>query len=108
VIEEKQDCCRPGVNFIKQFTPYACNLQKFTLIWLHAFAPCSQLPDLGALYALRQAPNFYEIHPSFKNFRLKYFKSNYESYQLAKNECTIQKPKEHSRKNIFQIVAKKN
>jgi hypothetical protein len=21
------------------------------------------LPDLGALYALRRAPNFYEIHP---------------------------------------------
>jgi hypothetical protein len=41
-------------------------LHKFTLIWHHAFAPCTQLiaffQDLGALCALRRAPKFDEIH----------------------------------------------
>jgi hypothetical protein len=33
-------------------------LHTFALIWHHAFVPCTQLI---ALYALRRAPNFYEI-----------------------------------------------
>jgi hypothetical protein len=41
-------------------------LPKFNLVWHHEFESCAPLiaflPDLGALYTLRRAPKFYEIH----------------------------------------------
>ncbi len=61
----------PGVDFIKQFTPYAWNLRSapnffpwFSIMYLRLTPNLFHfLLDLGALYALRRGPNFYEIHP---------------------------------------------
>jgi hypothetical protein len=60
-----------GVDFIQQFTPYAWNLRSahiffpfFSIMYLRLTPNLLDfLPELGALYALRRAPNFYEIHP---------------------------------------------
>jgi hypothetical protein len=62
---------QPGVDFVKQFTPYALNLgsapiffPQFSIMYLRPTLNLLYfLPDLDALYALRHMPNFYEIHP---------------------------------------------
>jgi hypothetical protein len=67
---------RPGVDFIKQFMPYAQNLRSApilfctNLLWFGIMHLCLALNLMhfftvfGALYALHRATNFYEIHPS--------------------------------------------
>jgi hypothetical protein len=64
-----------GVDFIKQFTPYACNLRSAPILFEQIYSNltsciyalrstfCIVCQIFGALYALRPAPNFYEIHP---------------------------------------------
>jgi hypothetical protein len=59
----------PGVDFIKQFTPYALNLcyasflNKFTPIWHHAFAPCAQLLAFYPRFWVRST--LYALRPTF-------------------------------------------
>jgi hypothetical protein len=63
------------VGFIKQFTPYAWNLRSAPILFQQIYSSlascicamrstfCIVSLIFGALYALRPAPNFYEIHP---------------------------------------------
>jgi hypothetical protein len=67
----------PGVDFIKQFTPYALNLRSVPICFEQIYSNlasficplrstfCIVSQISGTLYALRPVPNFYEIHPWF-------------------------------------------
>jgi hypothetical protein len=67
------------VDFIKQFMPYASNLHyapiflnKFTLIWHHAFPPCAQLFSFS--------PRLW-VHSSFMPCAQLFMKSNLGQYR---------------------------
>jgi hypothetical protein len=78
----------PGLDFIKQFTPYAWNLRSAPILFEQIYSNvasciyalrstfCIGSQILGALYALRPAPNFYEIHPRTSKVRLSRFPNN--------------------------------
>jgi hypothetical protein len=69
---------RTGVDFKKQFAPYALNLRSAPIFFEQIYSDlascicalrstfCIFFQILGELYALRPRPNFYEIHPRCK------------------------------------------
>jgi hypothetical protein len=68
-----------GVDFIKQFMPYGWNLRSAPILLKQIYSNlascictlrstfCILSQIFGVLYALRPAPNFYEIHPRSQN-----------------------------------------
>jgi hypothetical protein len=70
------------VDFINQFMPYSWNLRpsflhKFSLIWHHAFAHCSQLFALSPRFWVRST--LCALHPTFMKSTPELLSSNQQN-----------------------------